>query len=716
MAISVVCEACGKKFGAPDSFAGKQVRCRGCGATLTVPGGDTSPQLVPNGSESPLGTPLVAGGILQPIAADDTAVGAAVSTGDGEDDGDEFVPRRERKLRWLYGNPYMRLLDQWLPLASCVIGLLWTGFSISGQTYQTPGGAFETIPGWIAASRLASICLLYGALIFPLTLAGLRIAAKSMNIPMPAAVKWRLFASYVPSVTLAIVIWNAGGGATPALIFGAILGLIVSTACMAVLFRLEIEEIPLVAGHTGGGFALGSVISGVLLYGINLATIVGITNGKSANPPPASPYWSGFDWESKLADMRAAPGGKTPAPAKPTPAAGTPAPAPPVTPTPDAGKPAGPNPPGDAPPPKPKPKPIKRSPAARSILDPVDGSDDPSPVLGKETRDLIDVSEDLWRILRPLGGRGNIAVVVRQESGKATYEPYDTREWKSLEQRPLRDQIDTKSIERTHALSPDGSKMAYITTSLGGAIQIRSFTFADGVDKQICKVGSMERSPELIGFLDENRILWRCESANGSGGTTLEISSTGIAEPIDIPLNATVDPSQPFLTVDHAHKTVAYFDRSHIHLVSLEARKKIGDIDVSDMPSSLTPIGMAFSTDDKEIAVYYSTGSKSELLSYSVGTGKKTAEFSSPVDPIPNGTHPNFNGNVLTWWPGGRKWLICGDALIEPVDDSSGRLVGRIEIPDVVQQHFADANTVELIVERGGKWHLVRVELNLSGH
>src|SRR5439155_22205954 len=38
MAITAVCTSCGKKFQAPDQFAGKRVKCKGCGAVFLIPG------------------------------------------------------------------------------------------------------------------------------------------------------------------------------------------------------------------------------------------------------------------------------------------------------------------------------------------------------------------------------------------------------------------------------------------------------------------------------------------------------------------------------------------------------------------------------------------------------------------------------------------------------------------------------------------------------
>src|SRR5688572_20967851 len=39
MSIPVQCEHCFKKYNAPDSMAGKKIKCRNCGKVFAVPGG-----------------------------------------------------------------------------------------------------------------------------------------------------------------------------------------------------------------------------------------------------------------------------------------------------------------------------------------------------------------------------------------------------------------------------------------------------------------------------------------------------------------------------------------------------------------------------------------------------------------------------------------------------------------------------------------------------
>lgn len=55
MPISVSCRSCGKKMKAPDSFAGKRVKCPGCGKPLAVPAGAAEPPPPPE-DDNPFGS------------------------------------------------------------------------------------------------------------------------------------------------------------------------------------------------------------------------------------------------------------------------------------------------------------------------------------------------------------------------------------------------------------------------------------------------------------------------------------------------------------------------------------------------------------------------------------------------------------------------------------------------------------------------------------
>jgi predicted RNA-binding Zn-ribbon protein involved in translation (DUF1610 family) len=55
MAILVKCASCGKSLSAPDAYAGKRVKCPGCGQVVLVP------QAVPTAQQSPAAAPAPAG-------------------------------------------------------------------------------------------------------------------------------------------------------------------------------------------------------------------------------------------------------------------------------------------------------------------------------------------------------------------------------------------------------------------------------------------------------------------------------------------------------------------------------------------------------------------------------------------------------------------------------------------------------------------------------
>src|SRR5687768_12830235 len=45
MSIAIQCEHCNKKYNAPDSMAGKRIKCRNCGKIVLIPASDDGPDM-----------------------------------------------------------------------------------------------------------------------------------------------------------------------------------------------------------------------------------------------------------------------------------------------------------------------------------------------------------------------------------------------------------------------------------------------------------------------------------------------------------------------------------------------------------------------------------------------------------------------------------------------------------------------------------------------
>lgn len=718
MAISVVCEACGKRFGAPDAFAGKKVKCRGCGNTIAIPGG-AEPELgfqdeprAEQPVEDLFGSTL--GG--QAVTDADTAAGATLDPSRPADDRheDPDVPPKERKLRAFYNNPYIRLLDQWLPLASCVVCLLSTYYAISTQTYLKDDG-FVRIPFWIALTRLGAIAGLYAALIFPLTFMGMSVAAKSINLPLPNNTKWKLFASYLPSVWLAITIWNAGGGATPALIAGAVLGLIVSTAFMTILFRLELDEIALVAGHTGGGFFLGAVVTGIALFVLNLATVTYVVRSKMPSPPPTSPYWSGFEWEAKVAELRSSAAG--PAAKKPAPTAGTTGakPAPANT----GGAPTTNGSPSAVPPPRAKSKDEIR--LEQKMLMPIPGADDSTPLLAPDSRKVVDeVGEAFDSAIYPLVPSPNMLVLRKAKGDAYAVEVRDVRtlapKGRQFEVTP--DHAYSTPLFNRFAVSPDGLRIAYISDFPTVAVTIHG---TDGSEQKIQTIEeATQKHYALVGFADNRHVVWRYDLDDKS--TTIAIADLQRPEqaPVLIDLDFKLDTSGASVAVHPAGKVIAVADnQKNIRFFSLATGKVSREAqpfgEVRGSSTETAPLGLAFSPDGKQIAEFFDVGQRSIIRSFPAdGPAVKEPVASWPFqsNPVPPDQQKEYVGNRLAWWPNGKGWVIYGDCVF---DENGPR--GRIAIPSVTSQRFVDDRTLDVVAysRDDKKRRLIRVTLDVLG-
>src|SRR4051812_24052470 len=241
MAIMVECPNCGKQYSAPDAMAGKRVKCKGCGNVFNVAaeGDDFS-------DES-----LAALAALEKThhdgAAADSAVNRAITpppptpgqyrgrTEEGDERDIPLAPLGVGRPNVRFTFPYAKEIDKWTPILLAAVFLPLVGL----MTFKLD----DQKVAWLTSVRLAVIALAYLALVFPLSLAGMRMAGKSQRYQLPRNAKWRAFATFAPAFFLTITLWLASGGRISGLVFGVLTGLLISGAAMVLVFRLRPNEI-----------------------------------------------------------------------------------------------------------------------------------------------------------------------------------------------------------------------------------------------------------------------------------------------------------------------------------------------------------------------------------------------------------------------------------------------------------------------------------------
>src|SRR5687768_6081106 len=284
MSIPVQCEHCFKKYNAPDSMAGKKIKCRNCGKVFSVPGGaddelDLS-SLQADEAAAGLGDDdLMSGtssgtragashgsrgggrigtdpskGIATRLARTGTAGDIPIATS-SHDDG----PPRRKSLPFDF--PGADVLDNIAPILLFVLGLGWLALMAFNSN--------DTGVGWVGMLRAGLYVLLYVALAFPLCYAAVKWAAKASRFMLPPSPALRAFGAFAVPFAMAFAFWLSGQSAV-SLTLGTIVGAIIAGAAVWFLFRVQPNEMGNALGGATGAFAASIVASYLILLGVNM--------------------------------------------------------------------------------------------------------------------------------------------------------------------------------------------------------------------------------------------------------------------------------------------------------------------------------------------------------------------------------------------------------------------------------------------------------------
>lgn len=789
--INAECPDCGKRFVAPATLAGKRVRCRGCGSTLTLPAAAAAPDVQlgfrddeqwnnPSIGDKPRAVPGSAraapGSVIddtdpgptpptaedtgfspvnepdapapanpdpasfrsrEPSAADALRSAVAASRGPGTPtpSPDALPHSAEGTARpalvrstWFW-HPQVVLLDRWLPRVTVVVGLLWVAMSMASNA---PGQ-----PAWVWLSRTAVALLLYTLLAVPLAHVGLRMAAGAARRQMPRAATWRTFASFIPAMTLAVVIWNAGGGWSAMVIFGLILGLAVAGAMLLLLFRLEPVETAPYTGYGAGGFVLGLLVAGALIHVANLVTVRIITNAPQRPPtlPTESPLWSYVAWvePEKVADAKPAvvaprpPVATTARTPAPTPTATVPAPTPtaPPTPAPIAQT--------DSPPARPPETGIFGTPVAprdpvrtEPTLPPRSAEGARFSTSGVVTAEApIDLGGAFGAVLRPPAPSARSVLIYRGRTGDDTrLDSYDATTWARNAVVPFSEPATAGSPTgaftgdplTSYAVSPDGKFVARLSRVPRPEIQVFPADNLMRLERRIPV--DPATNPTLLGFFGDTRLAWQTTGPRGVEVRAADLASVAWGER-SISLDRLAGPvafhpnGRQFAVAARS----ASGGTAGLHLLRVynfeapalpPADARVASI---DRGIDVAPTGLALSPDGRSLAAFYPVGG-GQLAIFSGGTGAPWQPVadpffaSSPVGPRPAA----FVGSALEFFPGGRYLLLYGDAIL---DAQTGTLIDRLAVPQVVAARVTADDTVDLVL-RGtdGSLRVVRLTLD----
>jgi hypothetical protein len=665
MALTATCTSCGKRFRAPEALAGKLIECRGCGAVFSVPETDAEAEVAsaPDRSSPPTASASA--------SADDTASMQAIEdegAGLSEVRGHARAPVSPASRRVeFYRSEAMEHIDRWAPPGLVLIGLL----TVVLNTLAYADGA----PGWLGWTRVLVALGLFAAVALPIAGLGLMIAARSTAAAKPRNTAWRLFASFFPAFAIAMPIWHVMGGVTGEVVFASAFGVVISGGLVILLFRLQGNQMVPVTSMACGGFVLGSVLCVALAGGLNyvanqLAATFKLTG------VPASPIAHGLPWEL-VSESESGPPVPAPAPAARTTHSGSP---------------------GSTT--------VPARPAAR-------GRYMTSPAV--LTADEVQISGTYRTLLRPGTGPGMIAVIRGLEASNLPVEVWDAVRSRSSGRAVFAEPqaASDDALEAGYALSPDGGLLARVADFPRRSVQFWSYTSAR-VETARDLPPASDSAVRLLGFVDNTRLLYRLDSGN----TRLRVvDSADAGALVSVDLDSALPRLDSVIAVDAFGTSVAIALRSstgghQILIHSLNRGTLTRRIAVSAISADrdTPPTGLTFSPDGSRIVAYYeqSPGGAALLVTYNTNNGDLVSEAAFPSSPLPPRGNLRFRGSSLLFFPDSKHLLLYGDAVL---DASTGRMLGRLELPRVIGQRFVAGNVLELMLDAADP-KLVRLTLD----
>jgi hypothetical protein len=309
MSIPIQCEHCNKKYNAPDSMAGKKIKCRNCGKIVSIPRMDDGPDLnlleglegsanVESemlGGSSSMGTqvrPGIGGGGRGGRIGSDPSKGMAHKRGRSGDTAEIAIAEDEDRGPPLrpslpFEFPGAPVLDNLAPVILIVLGLGWLALM---AVYSN-----DTRVGWVGLLRLGLYMLLYVALAFPVCYAAVKWASRQYRFMMPPAPGLRAFGAFAVPFAMAFAFWLSSQNVVM-LILGMILGAIITGAAVWFLFRIQPYEMGSTLGGATGAYAASVIASYLILLGVNLGFAALMRNAET-NDFDKSPVAPGFAWD-----------------------------------------------------------------------------------------------------------------------------------------------------------------------------------------------------------------------------------------------------------------------------------------------------------------------------------------------------------------------------------------------------------------------------------
>jgi hypothetical protein len=773
MAIMVECSSCGKQYNAPDSMAGKRVRCKGCGQIFQIPSAEN--EMAPDdlSALSALdrsfheGEPPAAGGQAEQY----------VPPGYGEGGGEEIPlgPSRAGRANIRFRYPFASEVDLFLPFFLVAIAL--------GVAALATFKLDDIRQNWLSWIRFLVLVLCYVALIYPLSLQGVRMAGRRLGFQLPRTARWRAFATFMPAFAIGVLIWLSGGGDVPGLVLGSLAGLVISLGFMMLLFRLWPEEIGLSSLYVSIMYCFGVAVAAGILLGLNVLLSNVLVATKKIASLPGSPFGMAFSWPSpaeqsgqvaltsiapkfKPTDNAAKKPPSATSPARPDVFSGaTPSPKPPpVAPaaSADSNNPnSGPSvmfpaEPDSAAPnssvasntnPQPRPAPgdataatpgtgappvipgagtppsipstaVPEEPAAQ--LPPMQ----PSPLA--PTIGVARIPPGFDEVIHPLTPSGWMAVARGsvEQNGKIERWSIPTQAGQTMEKSGVIPRTHDANVSDAYALSPDGELLARISSF--PSLQLHVYSFSSGTLKQTPK---LQEDPsvrsEVFGFASADRLLVRRtnDARRIDAFEIWDIRAGRMLRRVQVP---PFDKTASSVAISPDGLTLAVAARGDSPQSPPDAQPILYLYDVSGQggsglrsksaiselraPGAVRPSGMAYSSDGTRLTLLFEEGRNGLMITYSITPGRLAMASQKVYAPMPVQPPAGWEGSSLVW-VNSNALLLYGQILL---DATTGDPIGSTGLSEITSQHFTRPDLCELVYRdpRSGQPAIALVKLN----
>lgn len=694
MAITVQCDACHKKYNVGDGMAGKKVRCKHCGHVFPVPASADPDEPDLSGIEAEEGSadrPIIAPKVPRPPVVVDEGPAGATSAGKGganggataggraipkppaidgviiereqdEEEGD-VTPPPSRPANPPFRFPASELLDTALPYALAVLCIGWLITRAIGGEDLHPRGIDRS---WLAHVRWVTALLVYGVLVFPITLAGVHRTGTKLFFGMPSAHYWKVFTVFFLPFSLGAILSMVSPGNPINFIAGVAVGIPAALGAFFFLFRLNPRQVSSALIAVGAYYLTAVALAAGLLVGVNFTLFSIMNASQSAVTYPQSPLGPAFAWnvppidESPLQPKRKV----VVAASEPTTEAGAatqPGPTDPATPL--VGTPV-------------------ESPlgAAEDTIFPTFGQ--PSFVLTVKSRGRTADELELWT------SPGLVRTIAFQPQHPA----------------------DTRSV---YVLGPQG-EVARLVDFPRLAVEIRS---ADGVVQRTAELeAGRYRNTEIIGFVANHQLGLLRETSGGLAVDLMDTQTGQVGRSLELQgiqrLAGNIAVSADGELVAVAQKGAAGPVLRLNYVGSASDREFAPEIPLNaiepERPVALS--GLCFSPDGRTLAILYEDKGNRLVRSWQVSDGKQVSEWIS-FGTAPERA-PDYRGRALDWLPDGAAWLVYGRYVI---DARHGRELGTFDLAELRGHRFLDRDTIAVLSSPdSGVMRMTTAKLNLQ--